>query len=109
MPGVWWGGPASVESHLLGLGYGFETLGLHRIEFLTGSENVRMRGFFDKLGVGLESIMKDRIHFEGCYRDQVFYAAFEDQWPALKERLEQKLEAKFENIRMGRTAAVSRQ
>ena len=54
-----WGGPAATECHLLCLRHGFEDMQLHRIEFNTAANNVRMQRFFERCGITREARRRD--------------------------------------------------
>ena len=82
-----WGSGAAAEFHLIGLGYGFRVLGLHRVEFVTARENVRMRGFFEKSGIPLESVKREATRTGRRWTDNCVYALLASRWPAVRRRL----------------------
>lgn len=87
----YWGTGIAAESHLLTLGYAFDTLKFHRIEFGTLVTNQRMRGFFDKVGIKLESIKKDYFYENSQYVDEAIYVILENYWPDVKNKLQEQI------------------
>ena len=82
-----WGTGIGEESHLICLEYAFQVLKLHRIEFVTLSTNERMRAFFDRIGIKLESIRRE-CHYEyGEFKDDAIYALLSFQWPGVENKL----------------------
>lgn len=82
-----WGTGISAECHFLCLGYSFEKLGLHRIEMATFVTNIRMRKFFERVGIQQEGTRKDAMFSGEQFVDEAVYAVFENEWPIVKERL----------------------
>jgi RimJ/RimL family protein N-acetyltransferase len=83
-----WGRGLAAAVHRVGLEYGFSQLGLHRIEFMTSVDNHRMQRFFERYGIGREGVLRERFFDLGRYVDYAVYAAFQSDWPTLRERLE---------------------
>ena len=58
----YWGQGISVEAHLLILRQAFEVLGLHRIYFITSTENIPMIMFLrNTVGATHEGIMRGEL------------------------------------------------
>lgn len=86
-----WGKGVATECHLLALEYAFSKLGLHRIRFETFVTNVRMRSFYENVGISLESIAKEAFFEGGQFIDNAVYVFFNRDWPGVKQRLQAKL------------------
>lgn len=66
-------GSASAAARLLAR-YGFETLGLARIEIVTQVGNVASRRVAEKAGAKLEGIARNRLEYRGRYFDAAMYS-----------------------------------
>jgi RimJ/RimL family protein N-acetyltransferase len=88
-----WGTGANVETKLLLLERAFERCGLQRVEFKTDARNLRSRGALLALGARFEGIFRKHMVLPDGPRDSAWYAITEDDWPAVKGRLERRLEA----------------
>jgi N-acetyltransferase len=90
-PRVWRTG-ANVEAKLMLLRHAFEQVGLRRVEFKTDARNERSRGALLALGAQFEGIFrKHMVVRDGAPRDSAYYSVIDDDWPALRERLERRL------------------
>jgi RimJ/RimL family protein N-acetyltransferase len=88
----WWGGGVNTEAKLLMLGYAFEELGAVRVTLVTDELNVRARAAIEKLGARQEGVLrKHRRRADGSWRDTVIYALVDDDWPAAKQTLQERL------------------
>ena len=56
------------------LAFGFETLGLRRIEAMVTAGNERSVRLLDKLGFALEGRLRDHAYWKGRFWDQLIYA-----------------------------------
>ncbi len=61
--------------------FGFETLGMHRIEIRADAANVRSRAIPERLGYTLEATLRDHRLSRGEFIDTVIYAMLEGDWP----------------------------
>lgn len=86
----YWGKGIAAEIYLLALEYGFKDLNLHRIEFMTLWNNVRMRSFFEKAGVPFEGLRRGAVLENGRPTDQAVYAVLRNEWPIVKKKLERR-------------------
>ncbi|OGQ45859.1 MAG: hypothetical protein A3I05_08235 [Deltaproteobacteria bacterium RIFCSPLOWO2_02_FULL_44_10] len=68
-----WGKGVCAECHLLCFDYAFSVLMLHRIMMKTFVTNVRMRGFFEKIGIKQEGIKKECFFHNGKFFDDAVY------------------------------------
>ncbi|MGH7654383.1 MAG: GNAT family N-acetyltransferase [Gemmatimonadaceae bacterium] len=86
----------NTEAKLLMLRHAFETLGATRVELKTHSENVKSRRAIERIGAKFEGIhRKHMLHNDGSRRDTAWYSIVDDEWGAVRERLEAKLQTGF--------------
>jgi len=79
----------NTEAKLLMLMHAFETLGATRVEFKTHSKNEKSRRAIERIGGVFEGLhRKHMLHQDGSRRDSAWYSILDDEWPALKIRLE---------------------
>lgn len=89
-----WGSPVNPAAKLLLFTYGFEVLGLNRIELKTDARNARSRAAIAKLGAKEEGIFRRHMVVQGgVVRDTVYFSVIRDEWPDLKAGLENRLAA----------------
>ena len=88
-----WGTGANVEMKLLLLEHSFERCGLQRVEFKTDARNLRSRGALLALGARFEGIFRKHMVLPDGPRDSAWYAITDDDWPPVKQRLLQRLDA----------------
>ena len=82
----------NTESKLLLLTYGFETLGLARIQLITDARNERSRQAIARIGGTFEGILRNhRWGFDGKLRDSVYFSFVDREWPEKKAALAAKL------------------
>jgi len=88
----WWRTGHNTESKLLMMGHAFDTLGAARLVWHTDIYNERSQAAIERLGATKEGVLrKHRIRKDGSWRDTVQYAMTDDDWPAAKARLTQRL------------------
>jgi RimJ/RimL family protein N-acetyltransferase len=89
-----WSTGVNVETKLLLLEHAFERVGLRRVEFKTDARNARSRGALLALGSTFEGILrKHMVVRNGGARDSAYYSVIDDEWPAVKAHLHQRLSA----------------
>jgi [ribosomal protein S5]-alanine N-acetyltransferase len=76
------------EGVTLVIRYGFETLGLHRLEAAIVPRNDRSRRVADKLGLRDEGTARRFLQIRGVWEDHVRYAITSEEWNARKDDLE---------------------
>jgi N-acetyltransferase len=86
-----WRTPANTESKYLFLRHCFETLGCVRVALKTDGRNVRSQEAIARLGAVREGVLRRHMNIKGHQRDTVYFSILEDEWPAVKARLEAKL------------------
>jgi len=90
-----WGTGANVEAKLLQLRHAFESWGCRRVELKTDALNERARGALEALGAAFEGIhRKHMVVRAGESRDSAWYSVLDDEWPAMRARLELRLSGK---------------
>lgn len=62
------------------LSYGFNELGLNRIEADPLAENTPSVGVLHKLGFTLEGNLRQRVYFRGQYSDQLYFGLLKNDW-----------------------------
>ena len=94
VPAVW-GGPINAESKLLMLSHAFDTLKANRVEFRTDARNARSRAAIAALGAVQDGVFRRHMVVrDGHVRDTVQFAIIDEDWPAVRARLEARLAAK---------------
>lgn len=89
----YWRSPVNTEAKLLMLQYAFEEEGVHRLQFKTDSRNVRSQVAIERLGAVPEGALREAHLVRGNYfRTSLYYSILAPEWPAVKRRLEEKLE-----------------
>ncbi|HZE40341.1 MAG TPA: GNAT family protein [Stackebrandtia sp.] len=62
------------------VGYGFETLGLHRISLGVYAFNPRARRAYEKAGFVREGVERDELLWDGQWVDNIIMSILEDEW-----------------------------
>lgn len=71
------------------LKYGFETLGLNRIELKGDERNLQSRRAMEKIGAKYEGTLREHMKIkDGFIRNTVFYSILKSEWPEVKKRLD---------------------
>jgi RimJ/RimL family protein N-acetyltransferase len=79
----------NTEAKYLMLRYAFETWGCVRVELKTNAKNERSRRAILRIGATEEGILrKHQLNADGTPRDSVYFSITDDEWPAVKRRLE---------------------
>ena len=82
----------NTECKYLLLRHAFEKLGALRVQFKTDSRNLQSQRALERLGAVREGVLrKQRINYDGYVRDSVYYSILDEEWPAVKARLEERL------------------
>ena len=83
---------ANTECKLLLLKHAFDDLGALRVQFKTDGRNLRSEEAVERIGAVKEGVLrKQRINHDGFVRDAVYYSILDDEWPAVRARLQEKL------------------
>jgi RimJ/RimL family protein N-acetyltransferase len=96
--GVTWIGPSHQRSHinteakLLQFWYAIDVLKCRRVELKADVDNAKSRAAILRLGALEEGIFrKHMLYADGRNRDNVYFSVIDDDWPAVRARLEEKL------------------
>jgi RimJ/RimL family protein N-acetyltransferase len=86
-------GVVNPETKYLMLEHAF-ACGAVRIQFRVDTRNTRSQAAVAKLGAVREGVLRrDRLTWTGYIRDTVHFSILNDEWPAVKARLEARLAA----------------
>src|SRR5438874_4584367 len=86
-----WRTPANTESKYLFLGHCFESLGCVRVALKTDARNERSQEAIARLGAVREGVLRRHMRVKGYQRDTVYFSILDDEWPAVKARLQARL------------------
>jgi RimJ/RimL family protein N-acetyltransferase len=87
----YWRTPANTESKYLFLRYCFETLNCIRVALKTDGRNIRSQEAIARLGAVREGTLRRHMNIRGYQRDTVYFSILDDEWPAVKARLQARL------------------
>ena len=79
---------ANREAKRLLLAHAFETLGANRVEFKTDAHNERSRAALLGIGATFEGVFRNHMIVPGGLRHSAWYSVIEEDWPAVRARLE---------------------
>ena len=84
----------NTEAKYLMLRHAFEELDCVRVQFTTDENNQKSRNAILRLGAQQEGIVRhERIMPDGRKRNSVRFSIIDDEWPQVRQALEQKLAA----------------
>lgn len=86
-----WRTPANTESKFLFLRHCFETLGCVRVALKTDGRNLRSQEAIARLGAVREGTLRRHMNVRGVQCDTVYFSILDDEWPAVKARLSERL------------------
>ena len=82
----------NTEAKLLQLRYAFDELGAGRVALKTDGRNERSQRAIERLGAVREGVLRRHLWVsDGVIRDTVYYSILADEWPAVRDRLEERL------------------
>ncbi len=83
----------NTETKWLMLRHAFESLGCVRVQFTTDETNEKSRRAILRLGARQEGIVRhERIMPDGRKRNSVRFSIIDDEWPAVRRQLEERLQ-----------------
>jgi len=83
----------NTEAKYLLLRHAFESLGCMRVELKTDSLNERSRAAILRIGAREEGVFRNHmVTASGRIRHTVYFSIIDSEWPAVKARLEAKLD-----------------
>lgn len=87
-----WRTGINTECKYLLLRHAFEAGGAARVQLKTDSRNERSRNAILRLGAQFEGILrKHQLRRDGTLRDTAMYSIIDEEWPAVKVRLEEMM------------------
>lgn len=79
----------NTECKYLLLGHAFDDLGAIRVQLKTDGRNEASQRSIERIGAVREGVLrKHRLTWDGVYRDTVYFSVLDDEWAAVKARLE---------------------
>jgi RimJ/RimL family protein N-acetyltransferase len=88
----YWRTPINTEAKYLMLRHAFEQWKCVRVELKTNAKNARSRAAILRIGAKEEGTLRHHmIQPDGSYRDSVYYSILDEEWPAVKKRIEERL------------------
>lgn len=97
--GTWYGKAfrrtvVNTECKYLLMSHAFESWGCVRVQIKTDLRNARSQHAIERLGATREGVLRKNIIMpDGYQRSSVLYSVIDDEWPAVKLRLEQLLKS----------------
>ncbi len=89
-----WGSVVNPEVKLLLLGLAFDALGAGRVQLKTDVRNLRSQRAIARLGARHEGTLRRyQRRSDGTVRDTVLFSVLAEEWPGVRERLAQRVEA----------------
>jgi RimJ/RimL family protein N-acetyltransferase len=80
--------PVNTECKYLLFGYGFELLGMNRVELKTDLRNERSQRAMLRVGAKQEGTLRRHMIVPGHVRDTVYFSVIAEEWPFVKIHLE---------------------
>ena len=82
----------NTEAKYLMLRHAFETLGWIRVELKTSALNAKSRAAILRIGATEEgTLRRHMLNADGTRRDSVYFSVIDEEWPGVKQRLEERL------------------
>ena len=89
-----WRSHVNTTNKRLMLGHAFDTLGAQSVFFHTSHLNLRSQAAIERLGAKQDGILRaHRRHKDGSLRDTHTYSITAPEWPAVRARLDARLQA----------------
>jgi ribosomal-protein-alanine N-acetyltransferase len=83
---AFWGKGIMTEALSAIIEYGFDQMGLHRIEVLISHHNKRSQKLMRRLGFKREGVLRDHYFVEGRFSDDVIFSLLKKEWEAARQR-----------------------
>lgn len=88
-----WRTALNSEAKLLQLRYAFDDLGAGRVALKTDGRNARSQVAIERLGGVREGVLRRHMRLpDGFIRDTVYFSILRDEWPSVRDRLEERLQ-----------------
>jgi RimJ/RimL family protein N-acetyltransferase len=89
-----WGSLVNPECKLLLLQFAFESMLMSRVQLKTDIRNQRSQQAIARLGASFEGVLRlYQRRQDGTMRDTVLFSIIKDEWPEVRERLQERLKA----------------
>lgn len=83
----------NTEAKLLLLGHAFDTLGCIAVELRTSWFNTASRAAIARLGAKQDGVLRNHMrHRDGSVRDSVVFSILDNEWPAVRAHLRERLD-----------------
>lgn len=90
------GGPANVDAKYIMFAYAFEVCQVARLQVQADTRNVRSVAALEALGLTREGTLRRYGRAaDGGLRDSAVFSMLDDEWPAAKEQLASRVDAKM--------------
>lgn len=87
-----WAGPVNPSCKRLLLAYGFDVLGLNRMELKADTRNQRSCKAMERFGAKFEGIHRAHmIRPDGRLRDTAWFSVIREEWPRVRDGLDARL------------------
>jgi RimJ/RimL family protein N-acetyltransferase len=84
--------PVNTECKLLLLAHAFDGWQMQRVTFKTDARNRRSRQAIERIGGRFEGIRRAHVPAtDGTIRDSAYFSIIREEWPAVRDRLEARL------------------
>jgi RimJ/RimL family protein N-acetyltransferase len=83
---------ANTESVFLALTHAFEEMGYRRVEWKCDNLNEKSKNAALGLGFTFEGIFRQHMIIKGLNRDTAWFSVIDSEWPAVKKRLQDRLD-----------------
>ncbi len=88
----WWRTAINSECKYLLLRHLFQTVGCQRVALRTDAINLRSQRAIERLGAVREGVLRKHLIVRGGrVRDTVYYSILDDEWPPIRQRMEEGL------------------
>ncbi|MFD9794965.1 GNAT family N-acetyltransferase [Streptomyces sp. NPDC059070] len=85
----------NTEAKLLMLRHAFETWGVRRVSLRADARNLRSRAAIERLGATLDGVHRAHSRgLDGMVRGTAFYSILDEEWPRVRDLLEQRTAAR---------------
>ncbi|WP_397537985.1 GNAT family N-acetyltransferase [Rummeliibacillus pycnus] len=90
---AYWRTAVNTNCKYLLLQYCFEVLKLRRVQIKTDHENKRSQKAIERIGAQKEGVLRNHMmRKDGTIRNTVMYSVTNEDWPAVKRKLEEMIE-----------------
>ncbi|GAA0614796.1 GNAT family N-acetyltransferase [Kribbella sandramycini] len=87
-----WGTAVNPATKLLLMRHAFEDCGFGRLKIQTGLKNTHSQAAIAKLGATREGVLRRHMLLgDGTWRDTVVFSILADEWPTVRQRLEERI------------------